>query len=191
MLDESGSIGDDNFQSIKSFAYNFTSNLLSDKTANRVGVITFSSTARVYIALNNTIKVNTLLENIINLPYNGGSTNTASALELMRQQEWRNETSVFRLAIVLTDGESNNKGATLNATMEVHDHEPPIVVYAIGVGASIDQDELLEIASGVDLLTNLGSFDENVLDSIRDGYTYQLCFTGMQQIYLGLDDWDG
>ena len=139
MLDESGSTGDDNFQTVKSFVYNFTSNLLSDTTANRVGVITFSNTARVYIALNSTIKMDTLLENINNLPYNEGNTNTASGLELMRQQEWRNETSIFRLAIVLTNGNSSNTSATLSAAMEVHAHEPPIVVYAIGVGANIDR----------------------------------------------------
>jgi Mg-chelatase subunit ChlD len=178
VLDESGSIRHNNFQTVKTFVYNFTSNLLSDTTANRVGIITFSDTGQVYIALNSTIKKDELLENITNLPYNGRTTNTASGLDLMRQQEWRNETSIFRLAVVVTDGKSNNNTATLNSAMEVHDHEPPIVVYAIGIGGNIDRDELLAIASGVELFTNLSSFDENVLDSTRDGYTYQICFTG-------------
>ena len=73
------SIGNDNFQMVKSFVYNFTSNLLSlsDVTANRVGVITFSETGRVYIALNNTLKMDTLLENINNLPYSDGQTQQA------------------------------------------------------------------------------------------------------------------
>ena len=71
--------------------------------------------------------------------------------------------------------------------MEIHDHKPPIIVYAIGVGENIDPDELLAIASGEELL-NISSFDENELDSIRDGYTYQICFTGKRKlsIYLGL-----
>ena len=43
----------------------------------------------------------------------------------------------------------------------------------------LTENELLAIASGVELFTNLSSFGENVLDSTRDGYTYQICFTGM------------
>ena len=180
MLDESGSIGNDNFENVKVFVHNFTSNLLTDVTAvNRVGVITFSNRGQVYIALNSTTKNDELLDNISNLPYNEGNTETALGLELMRQQEWRNEISVLRLAIVLTDGRSSNRTATLDAARAVHDHEPPIVVYAIGVGGNTDQDELRAISSGIEFVTHLSSFDADVLDSTRDGYTYQICFNGM------------
>lgn len=178
VLDESGSIGDANFQNVKVFVHNFTENLLSDMTMNRVGVITFSSREQLYIALNSSIEKDNLLANISNLPYDhGGQTRTALGLELMRQQDWRNEVSVLRLAIVLTDGQSSNKTATLIAAQEVHDHEPPIVVYAIGVGDT-DPEELQKIASGEEFFIHLNSFDENVLDTIRDSYSYQICFTG-------------
>ena len=177
MLDKSESIGNDNFENVKVFVHNFTSNLLTDTTVNRVGVITFSTTGQVYIALNSTIEKDELLESITNLPYYyGGSTRTELGLELMRQQEWKNEISVLRLAIVLTDGQSDDRTATLNAASAVHSHKPPIVVYAIGVGGNTDPDELRAIASGVEFVAHLNSFDA---DSTRDGYTYQICFTGM------------
>ena len=178
VLDESGSIGRPNFQEVKTFVYNFSRNFLTDMTRNRVGVITFASQATEHIALNNTIEDNELHELIINLPYIGQGTNTALGLELMRQQDWSNEISVLRLAIVLTDGQSNNKTATLLRAQEVHAHEPPIVVYAIGIGGNTDQQELEAIASGEEFVTHLDSFDPNVLESTREGYSYQICFTG-------------
>ena len=112
LLDESGSIGMANFQQVKSFAYNFTSELLPDttntsKTASRVGIITFSSGVMEHIALNSSIGRNELLRQISQLPYQGELTNTAAGLEVMREQSWRNEVSVIRLAIVVTDGRSN------------------------------------------------------------------------------------
>ena len=90
VLDESGSFGRPNFQEVKTFVYNFSRNLLTDMTRNRVGVITFSNQATEHIALNNTIEDNELHELIINLPYIRQGTNTALGLELMRQQNWSN-----------------------------------------------------------------------------------------------------
>ena len=108
VLDESGSIGELNFEEVKTFVYNFSSNLLTDTTMNRVGVITFSSGAREHIALNVSNERDQLLQRVNNITYSGGGTNTALGLELMLQQDWRDDISVLRLAIVLTDGMSNN-----------------------------------------------------------------------------------
>lgn len=182
VLDESGSIGDTNSKNVKVFVHNFTQTLLRSTTVNRVGIITFSSREQLHISLNSNIKKSELLANITNLPYgSGGSTETALGLELMRRQEWREEISVLRLAIVVTDGRSSNASATLAAAQAVHDHEPPIVVYAIGVGNDIDQEELQKIASGEEF-TYLDSFDENLLDSTGDSISYQICFIGMSII---------
>ena len=180
VLDESGSIGELNFEEVKTFVYNFSSNLLTDTTMNRVGVITFSSGAREHIALNVSNERDQLLQRVNNITYSGGGTNTALGLGLMLQQDWRDSISVLRLAIVLTDGMSNNQSATLVAAAAVHAHEPPIVVYSIGVGGNTDQQELEAIASEEEFVTHLASFDPNVLESTREAYSYQICFTGKQ-----------
>ena len=159
VLDESGSIGREDFQRVKTFVYNFTQNLLMGMSVNRVGVITFSSIEVEHIALNSSITKEAVLQMIRNLSYTGGGTNTALGLETMRRQDWRNDVSVLRLAVVVTDGISNSRSATLMAAERVHNHTSPILVYAIGVGENTDEDELKAIASGEQFLTHLDSFN--------------------------------
>ena len=180
MLDESGSIKNDSFQRVKSFVYNFSSAFLQDETTEtRVGVITFNNTATEHIALNSSLGNEEILSDISDLPYNKGGTNTAAALELMRQQAWRDEIHVLRLAIVITDGMSNNIGDTIRAAKKVHEHVPPIAVYTIGVGLSINRAELQTIiASRPETYTHLDSFATSSLNSASNIFSYQICFAG-------------
>ena len=127
------------------------------------------------------IKLHTsaLLHEIDNLPQEESLTYTNLGLDRMRQQEWRTDISVLRLAIVLTDGVSKNKEHTKTAARMVHDHEPDILVFVIGVG-NVNLEELMEIASGnsSQYLVHLDSFDPDALDSVREGYSYQICYLG-------------
>ena len=50
-----------------------------------------------------------------------------------------------RVGIVLTDGKSNQPAMTIMAAM--HAHSADITMFAIGVGSSVDLDELQAIAS--------------------------------------------
>ena len=179
VLDESGSIGNDSFQRVKSFVYNFSSAFLQDETTEtRVGVITFNNTATEHIALNSSLGNEEILSEISDLPYNKGGTNTSAALKLMREQVWRDEISVLRLAIVITDGMSNI-GDTIRAAKKVHEHVPPITVYTIGVGVNINQTELQTIiASRPETYTHLDSFATSSLNSASNIFSYQICFAG-------------
>ena len=179
VLDESGSIGARDFSQVRNFVYNFSRELLQVNTASRVGVITFDSSAMVHIELNNSLGRDELLSQIADLPYNGGGTNTALGLELMRQQPWRDQVSVIRIAIVITDGRSNSRSATEIAAQAVHNHIPSIAVYAIGVGGGIDEYELRSvIASRPETYSHLDSFSTSSFTSVAASYSYQICFTG-------------
>ena len=184
LLDESGSIGMSNFQQVKDFALNFTKDLLPNTTTDdstsgsRVGIITFSSDVVEHIALNSSIRRAALLQQIRQLPYRRGGTNTAAGLEVMRQQSWRNEVSVIRLGVVVTDGRSGSPSQTALTAQAVHDHNPTIVVYAIGVGSGVDETELRTIASRPETYSHLSSFAPSSLNSVAAGYAYQICFTG-------------
>ena len=178
VLDGSASIGDDDFQEVKSFVHNFSANLSIGMS--RVGVITFSTEAVVHIPLNNALNKSTLLHEIDNLPQARLSTFTNLGLDRMRQQEWRTDISVLRLAIILTDGVSEHTERTKTAARMVDNHEPDILVFAIGVGNMVNPEELMEIASGngSQFLVYLDSFDSDALDSVREGYSYQICYLG-------------
>ena len=190
VLDESGSIRRSNFTKMKNFVHNFTSELLNNNTqlstgsvGSRVGVITFDSDATEWIALNSTLNRSAILSQIRELPYNGGRTNTADGLELMVQQSWREEISVLRLAIVISDGESNDPSRTVIAAEAVHAHSPPIVVYSIGVGKNLNETELRLIASGPLAYSHINSFSSNLLNSVGESYSYQICYTSKHILY--------
>lgn len=180
LLDESGSIGLPNFQQVKSFVYNFTSDLLPNTTrsGSRVGIITFSSGVTEHIALDSSVGRSELLQQISQLPYQGRGTNTAAELEVIREQSWRNEVSVIRLVIVVTDGQSNSPSQTKHAAHIVYNNIPFIAVYAIGVRGGISETELRIIASQPETFSHLNSFASSSLTSVAQGYANQICFTG-------------
>lgn len=185
VLDESGSITIANFQKVKAFVYNFSRVLLTDTSNHsRIGLITFNATTTEHIALNSGIGSSMLLRTIDELPYYGGGTNTSDALELLRQQSWRDDISVLRLAIVLTDGMSNYPRETVLAAQSVRSHIPQIEVYTIGVGNNINDTELRDvIASAPATYSHLNSFSHVLFDSVRASHSYQICFTGKNHNY--------
>lgn len=177
VLDSSGSIGASNYELVKDYAYNFTESLFRDDgNSSKVGVIPYSSDANVEIELD--FVTQPLLEQIRNLPYIGGGTNTGDALSLLLSVPWRTGLSVLRIAIVLTDGESNDRALVNSIASQVHSLEPSVIVFAIGVGANFDREELNLIATSPDLVDELNSFDTGLLMQNQLSRTYFICFKG-------------
>ena len=137
-LDASGSIGEEDFQAAKGYIHNFTESLLSGGSNSRVGVISYSYIANVDIELATRDQA-TLFGEIRNLSYTAGATNTPDALCLLKSMRWRPSVSVLKIAVVLTDGQSNQNSTecspgTLTSTAEeVHSIHPPVTVFAVGV----------------------------------------------------------
>ncbi len=89
-----------------------------------------------------------------------------------------NDNTVFSIGIVLTDGHSNTGEPLVNVTADVHAARPPILVYAIGVGAGVNSDELNIIASEPGFIDYLQSFDPALFQQSQEQRTYELCFIG-------------
>ena len=182
VLDASGSIGEQDFQTAKGYIYNFTESLLSGDSNSRVGIISYSYTANVNIELATRERA-TLLEQIHNLPHSAGATNTPDALCLLKSMRWRPSVSVLKIAVVLTDGRSNQNSArcspgTLSSTAEkVHSLRLPITVFAVGV-SDYDREELLIIASDPLLVDKLSGFDYRLLEQNQQFRSYFVCFEG-------------
>lgn len=198
VIDSSGSIGADNYQHVREYTYNFTQGLLSGNADSRVGLILFSNTATVDISLNFTEET-ALLSEIRNLPYISGSTNTPEALCLLKTLDWRSSVSVLRTVVVLTDGQSNqystsctdgNGGqGTVNSTAtEVHNLEPPVTVFAVGV-ADYRLSELNVIATSPDLVDTLASFDYRLLLQNQHSRTYFICYKSKYRLVFSSADW--
>ena len=115
----------------------------------RFGVITFSNNARVNINLG---EINTAFEfrkAVNQIPFEPGLTNTAAAIELARQQFRQNgRQDAPHVLLVVTDGRSIDRDATLQAAANTRAHD--VEIFMIGVGSNVDTDELNAVASDPD-----------------------------------------
>ena len=177
VIDTSGSIGFSNFQLIREFTANISTELISSSPNSAVGVILFASSAYVHFNLRTYTTLNALLSAIYNLPYSSGGTDTDEALRLLLTTAQngvlglRNDSS--KVAIVITDGHSSNHYATLSAAAALHASNI-FDVYAVGVGGA-DRNELEAIASSPEFVFFTSSFDNTGLQQLLDKLLQQLC----------------
>ena len=177
MIDTSGSIGFPRFQLIREFTADITNELIRNSPRSSVGVILFDSYAHIEFNLQTYSSLNSLLSAINNLPYSGGGTNTAEALTLLLSTTengtlgLRSDSS--KVAIVITDGESNNQTATLSAADRLHALNI-FDVYVVGVDVAY-LSESQGIASSPDFVFFTNSFNGTGLQQIQERLISQLC----------------
>ena len=187
ILDVSGSIGAQNFEFVKSFSVQLVSGLEISPMDNQVGVITFSSTAQLVFGLDTYNDSASLEQALNNLVYTGGGTNIPSALcELITTLSGdssgaRFDSSVFRIAILMTDGQSSGGTNSCNfqsvseAAMAVHAVSPPILVFAFGVGDSYNEQDVIDIASGPEFVDAASSFSGSQLECVQAIQEDKIC----------------
>ncbi|XP_031610902.1 collagen alpha-6(VI) chain isoform X2 [Oreochromis aureus] len=148
IVDESGSIGSENFDLVRSFLQSVVSGLdVGDKRV-RVGIVTYSDRATALVYLNSFNQKDSLLNFIKILPYRGGGTNTGAALDFTRENIFtedagsRKDKGVQQVAVVITDGESQDNVTEAAAALR----RAGVTVYAVGV-QNANEAELNQIAS--------------------------------------------
>ncbi len=200
VLDSSGSIniGVDNYQSVREYTHDFTQNLLSGGFDSRVGIILYGYAANLEIGFDfvNTNGTETLLNEIRNLTYLNQATNTPEGLCLLSNQPWRTSISTLRVAIVLTDGRSNlcsrgcpsaeddsstscpfGYGTVASTAAKVHQLDPTVLVYAIGVGGNYVIEELEDIATSPKFVDEL-NFTREALNQNQYYRSFDICYKG-------------
>ena len=107
--------------------------------------------------------------------------NTQAALNLLRTAGQTGGMLDLRpgyvpIAIVVTDGVSNNRNATLAAASALHASNIYAQVYAVGVSGA-DATELNAIASDPSLVFFTSNFDNAAIAALQQNLTQQLCNT--------------
>ena len=179
VTDESGSVGFGNYQLMKQFVYDAVNSYEIGPDDVQVGLLSFSSSHTFQFFLNTHSTKSSLLSAIDALPYIGGGTNTAGALDAVRSQAFTEANGarhasegVPRVVIVITDGDSNDMAATLTAARGLHDDG--YIVFAVGIaGANID--ELNGIASDPAYVSFIDSFDQNLLSALQQTINDEAC----------------
>lgn len=166
LLDSSGSIGSKNYATAKEFV-NELAKAYAAQSASRVAVYLFSNTVVKVFGLTNTLSADAMSSAILGATYINSNTDTASGIDEAVAEFLAYPRAVPLNLVVITDGLSNDPTATALAAEDAISNG--IRTYSVGVGASVDQQELLDIADGNSShVFNAATFDGlvNVLDPI-------------------------
>uniref|UniRef100_A0A671U8T7 VWFA domain-containing protein n=1 Tax=Sparus aurata TaxID=8175 RepID=A0A671U8T7_SPAAU len=135
IVDESGSIGTANFKMVRTFLHSIVSGLEISWAKVRVGIVMYSNGASPQVYLDSFDDKSELLNFIKILPYRGGGSNTGAALNYARENVFikargsRKEQGVQQVAVVITDGKSQDDVSTAAADLR----RAGVTIYAIGV----------------------------------------------------------
>ncbi len=161
----------------------------------QVGVIVFSSTSSIFFHLDTYSDRQSLLAAVDRIPYINGGTKTAGALYLLINQGFAGARpkiqGVPRVAMVVTDGQSNDPDLTITAAAALR-QVPSIMTYAVGIGGA-DKTELNTIAStrnGQKLVRYISSFDLVELERLQEDLREQACTGTCKHIYSKCHSYD-
>ena len=190
VLDGSGSIGSSNFLKMKSFVKDVVTSFDVGMGAaqTRFGLIQFATTVKREFDLSKYDTVAKIQTAVDKVSYMTGGTNTHLALDEMVNNGFAEKNGARpkseghpRVGIVLTDGQSNEPQKTIVSALKAHDAD--ITVIAVGIGTSVNLDELDIIASDPNCLHRilLSSFTE--VDSLKYVIEKRTC-DGMSSNFL-------
>ena len=189
LLDTSGSIRDknpddesyDNFQLLKDFVKNMLDRIDIGPDSNRVAAIQFSNHAALEFTLDKFQSKDKMQEAIQNISYQGGQTNTAAALRMMRDDvllRQRGDRAGFQnIGVMITDGESTLE---MDQTLVEASNtlQQNITMFVVGVTDQINDVELKAIASDPDEFFFFNSTDITYLDTLLTNLVEHICTPG-------------
>ncbi|CAL8337061.1 unnamed protein product [Gadus morhua 'NCC'] len=148
IVDESGSIKTAGFQLVISFLHNMVESLDVQTNRVRVGIVMYSDNPAGQVYLDTFDNKNEVLQFIKILHYHGGGTKTGLALKFARenvfvkQRGGRKSQGVQQVAVVITDGESQDEVEKEAADLR----RDGVTIYAIGI-KDANRTQLVQIAS--------------------------------------------
>ncbi|XP_021367855.1 collagen alpha-3(VI) chain-like isoform X2 [Mizuhopecten yessoensis] len=151
VLDSSNSEGLENFNKQLDFVKNFVELVKIGPNNVQVGVVTFESEEHNEFDLNEHLNSKDLVNAIDSITYKPGNTFTGKALALVNNHSLTvaagNRPSVDDIVIVMTDGQSTDQNETLEEAASLKSSYPDIDIFAIGIGAAVNDEELAAIAT--------------------------------------------
>ena len=189
VLDISHSLYDKHLIKAFEFVGEFVQNLTIGRRDDRVGVVLFGDYGHVMFTMSEHKNKQNLLQAVVQLEQhakalrtNGEIQNTNTSHGLAKtidvfKSDTRQSNTVYRVAIVLSDGVSDDPDATIREAQILRNMTPPVLVYAIGVGRVYDI-EMKAIAGDCDHYTPLENFDPEGFRRVRKQYFEDICLNG-------------
>ena len=188
-IDSSGSIGEKNYYTVLDFAKTVVSSL-NVGPQTRVGIETFANEKVLQFNLNSFEDKDTLI-NAISFPYTKGSTNTAAAIKFMNENMFKDQSGdrpgFKNVAIVITDGESNDRKETFQMAVEARKNDIEIIAIGVNMKSNAGRQELRALASDPDEFNVFNVNNFTALYGITDYIVAAVCnseFHSLNLIYI-------
>lgn len=147
ILDGSWSVEDINFEIVKRWLVNITTNFNIGQKFTQVGVVQYSDNPVLEIPLGKHSSNKGLIKAMESIEYMGGNTRTGTAIKFATEKLFglseRGPSGISRIAVVLTDGKSQDE--VLKAAEAAR--KKGVILFAIGVGSETEEVELRDIAN--------------------------------------------
>ncbi|XP_055863248.1 collagen alpha-6(VI) chain-like isoform X1 [Biomphalaria glabrata] len=177
VLDSSASIWVEDFNKSIKFLQTFLQQLVIDKDSVRVAIIPYSYEVHTKNSFN--LNTYTTKKDVLNAigkisHEQGNATYTNKGIKYMRERQLSNAVvrpGVTRIGLVITDGVSHEPNWT--ATEAKLARDSGIVMFAVGVGTNITNEELFNIAGDHSRVNHVDNFDN--LNNIIQSLTKKAC----------------
>ena len=153
LLDESGSVGEENFEKVKEFVKKVVDFFNVGETGTHIAVTTYHTYARERFDFTEHYTKSELKNAVNNIVYNGFLTYTGEALDFVRDNIFtrrggmRDDPGIPKVLVLITDGLSNGKSVLEPANKL---RNLGVSIFSIGVGNRVSEQELNEIATDPD-----------------------------------------
>ncbi|XP_048352900.1 collagen alpha-1(XXI) chain isoform X2 [Sphaerodactylus townsendi] len=172
ILDGSYSVGPENFEIVKRWLVNITSNFDIGPKFTQVGVVQYSDYPVLEIPLGTHDTNENLVREMESIQYLGGNTRTGRAIQFAIDHLFaKSPRFLTKIAVVLTDGKSQDE--VKHAAAEARKNK--ITLFAIGVGSETEEDELRAIANKPSLTYVFYVEDYMAISRIREVIKQKLC----------------
>ncbi|XP_046559886.1 uncharacterized protein LOC124268909 [Haliotis rubra] len=167
ILDGSGSVSTSDFRRMLDFIADIVSELDISEDGVKVSTVEYASNVGGDILFKSFTTKDSLLNSISTIRKSGGGTNTAAAIlhtvDVLFSPAAGARPNAKRVAILLTDGRSSSKTATISAASKAKDDR--ITMISVGIG-NIDESELKAVATEPDCTHVIILNDFTEIDSL-------------------------
>ncbi|XP_014104620.1 PREDICTED: collagen alpha-1(XXVIII) chain-like [Pseudopodoces humilis] len=182
VIDSSESVGPENFEIIKDFVTALVDRVTVGRNATRIALVLYSLEVRLEFGLNKYPTQQDVKRAIRKMQYMGEGTYTGTAIRKATQEGFSGaRAGVRKVAIVLTDGQTDKREAVKLDLVVREAHAASIEMYAIGIVNTSDptQDEFVRelnlIASDPDREHMYLIDDFNTLSALESKLVNQFC----------------
>lgn len=173
MLDSSDIVGKANFQKELQFVADTVSKMDTSPNKTQVSIVTYSSGVYNHYFLNQ----HPSRTDIMNIPFRAGRSHTADAIRYVTQTSFNPvhgaRNNVPHIAVLVTNGPSSSKQITKIEAQSAKDNN--IIMYTVGVGSGVDQDELKTVASDPDSRYYMQTQNYGALGGVSGSLATNLC----------------